>query len=78
MEENIKKSESAVNNEVTINEIRQRAFISVQELSQILGLGLTYTYEFIKSEECQFNVLKAGKRYIIPANSFLAWYDNLK
>lgn len=29
MEENIMKSESAVNNEVTINEIRQRAFISV-------------------------------------------------
>ena len=64
--------------EININEIKERAFINAKELSKILGLGLTYTYDFIRSEECPFNIIKTGKRYIIPTNSFLAWYESLK
>lgn len=57
---------------------REKSFISVTELSNILGVSRTYAYQIVAGAECGFNVVRMGKRFIIPTNSFFKWYDSLK
>ena len=52
-------------------------FFSVAEISNILGLSRSRTYELICSVDCPFNAVKIGKRICVPANSFYKWYDSL-
>lgn len=58
-------------------EIRKKEFMNVEELSKILGISRTYTYQVVTAPECEFNVVKLGRRLIIPTNSFFKWYDSL-
>lgn len=52
-------------------------FFSVAEISNILGLNRTRTYELICSDACPFNAVRIGKRICVPANSFYKWYESL-
>lgn len=57
--------------------LKDKDFINVAELASILGLSVSYTYDFVKSEECPFKVLLVGKkRMVIPVNSFCKWYES--
>ena len=52
-------------------------FFSVAEISNILGLSRSRTYELVCADDCPFNAVKIGKRIYIPANSFYKWYESL-
>ena len=52
-------------------------FYKVEEVSKMLGLSRSKTYELVCSSECPFLVLKIGRRICIPENSFLKWYNSL-
>jgi len=52
-------------------------FYTVQEIADIMGIGKSLAYKFVTSDKCPFTVLKLGKRYCIPKNSFYQWYDEL-
>ena len=52
-------------------------FFSVAEISNILGLSRSRTYELICSDACLFNAVRIGKRICVPANSFYKWYESL-
>lgn len=60
-----------------MSEREEPKFFSVSEISDILGLSRSRTYELICSEDCPFNAIKVGKRICIPANSFYRWYESL-
>ena len=53
-------------------------FFSVPEVSQILGLSVSRTYQLVRSAECPFGAIGIGKRIIIPANSLYSWYNRLE
>ena len=58
--------------------LKDKDFISIAELADILGLSVSYTYNFVKTDECPFKVLVVGKkRIVIPVNSFCKWYESL-
>lgn len=59
-----------------LEKLRDKAFMSVAELVEIMGMSRAYTYEFIKSDSCPFKVIAIGKRFVIPTNSFFEWYDS--
>ncbi len=69
--------DNMVKNAIDIDELRRKPFMDVKTLSEVMGMGMTYLYDYIKGQSCQFNVVKMGKRYIIPTNSFFSWYDGL-
>lgn len=50
---------------------------SVSDISNILGVSRSKTYELVCSDDCPFNAVKIGKRICIPANSFYKWYESL-
>ena len=52
-------------------------FFSVAEISNILGLSRSRTYELVCADNCPFNAIKIGKRICVPANSFYKWYESL-
>ena len=52
-------------------------FFSVAEISNILGLSRSRTYELVCADDCPFNAIKIGKRICVPANSFYKWYESL-
>lgn len=52
-------------------------FFSVADISNILGLSRSRTYELVYSDDCPFNAVKIGKRICIPANGFYKWYESL-
>ena len=60
-----------------MSEREEPKFFSVAEISNILGLSRSRTYELICSEDCPFNAVKIGKRICVPANSFYKWYESL-
>jgi excisionase family DNA binding protein len=63
---------------LTLEEIKERVFLTPQEVADILGFSKSFLYEFIKGDECPFYVLQVGARYTIPTNSFLSWYESMK
>ena len=62
---------------MAIEELRKKQFMSVDVLASILGISRTYTYQVVAAPECEFIVVKLGRRFIIPTNSFFKWYDSL-
>lgn len=66
------------NRALTMEEIRERVFLTPQETADILGFSKSFLYEFIKGDGCPFYVLQVGARYTIPTNSFLSWYESMK
>lgn len=52
-------------------------FFSVAEISIILGLSRSRTYELICSDDCPSNAVKIGKRICVSMNSFYKWYESL-
>lgn len=52
-------------------------FYTVEEISKILRLSRSKTYELVCSSECPFLALKIGRRNCILGNSFLKWYNSL-
>ncbi len=52
-------------------------FYSVAEVSEILGISRSKAYEWVVSPYCPFLVMRIGRRVIIPANNFNAWYESL-
>lgn len=57
--------------------LRTQHFLSVAEVSDIMGMGKSKCYEYINSPDCPFNVVKIGRLKKIPSNSFFRWYDSL-
>lgn len=60
-----------------MSEREEPKFFSVAEISNLLGLSRSRTYELICSEDCPFKAVKIGKRICVPANSFYKWYESL-
>lgn len=54
----------------------------VVDIQKMLGLGRTKTYEFLEEvykNQKPFNVIRIGKLYKIPKNSFDQWvYSGMK
>lgn len=63
---------------LTLEEIKERVFLTPQEVADILGFSKSFCYDFIKDDDCPFYVLKVKARYTIPTNSFLSWYESMK
>ncbi|MCR5775553.1 MAG: hypothetical protein K6G42_10755 [Lachnospiraceae bacterium] len=55
---------------IDIDELRRKPFMDVKTLSEVMGMGMTYLYDYIKGQNCQFNVVKMGKRYINSYKQF--------
>ena len=67
------------NRSLTLEEIKERVFLTPQEVADILGFSKSFCYDFIKNDDiCPFYVLQVKARYTIPTNSFLSWYESLK
>ena len=49
----------------------EKATMSVQDLSEKLGISLPKAYELVKQPG--FPVLKIGTRILIPVDAFKAW-----
>ena len=49
---------------------QEMKFYSVAEVSKMLGISRSRTYEWVISPQCPFLVLRIGRRIIIPANDF--------
>ena len=58
--------------------IRDKEFINVTELAELMGISRAYAYEYVKTPGCPFTCLQMGKRIIIPTNDFFRWYDSLQ
>ena len=56
---------------------KDKEFINVTELAEIMGISKAYAYIYVKSPDCPFVCLQMGKRIIIPTNDFFRWYDSL-
>ena len=52
-------------------------FYTVDEVSKMLRLSRSKTYEFVCSPDCPFLALRVGRRICIPGNNFLKWYNSL-
>lgn len=61
-----------------VAELGNRRFMTVSEVAEVMGISKALAYTYVRSEECEFNVVMINRRIIIPANSFYQWYDSLK
>jgi predicted DNA-binding transcriptional regulator AlpA len=61
----------------TFDDYRKKYFITVEELSEIMRLSRSATYNYVKSSDCPFYREQIGKRIVIPTKSFFQWYDAL-
>lgn len=51
----------------------EKATLSVRELSEMLGIGLTTTYELVRKKE--FHTIKVGRRILIPKVTVKKWLE---
>lgn len=59
------------------NEVEKKAY-KVEDVQNLLGLGRSKAYEFIENvyyDRKPFRVLKIGRSYRIPCNSFDRWLN---
>lgn len=56
---------------------REKDFLLVDEVKNILRIGKSQCYDFVNSPDCPFNVIRVGKLIRIPSNNFFKWYDSL-
>ena len=61
-----------------VKELGNRRFMTVSEVAEVMGISKALAYTYVKSEECEFDVVMIKSRIIIPANSFYQWYDNFE
>ena len=52
-------------------------FMRVDEVAAILNISKSLAYEYMQGADCPFAVLKINSRYVVPYNSFCAWYESL-
>jgi len=45
--------------------LREKEFINVKELADILNVSKTYAYELLNSSDCPFNAIRLGKKRIL-------------
>jgi excisionase family DNA binding protein len=50
-------------------------YLSAEEISAYLGLGLTATYELLHDPDCP-KIIR-GRRIIVPRDKFLQWLDQI-
>ncbi len=55
--------------------MQDKATISVQELSSIMGISLPKAYELAHSQD--FPTIKIGTRILIPVEAFNEWIVNM-
>lgn len=51
----------------------EKATLTVRELSEMLGIGLTTTYDLIKQK--QFHTIKIGRKILIPKATVKKWLE---
>lgn len=51
----------------------EKATLTVRELSEMLGIGLTTTYELVRKKE--FHTIKVGRRILIPKVTVKKWLE---
>lgn len=51
----------------------EKATLTVRELSEMLGIGLTTTYELVRKKE--FHTIKVGRRILIPKITVKKWLE---
>ena len=51
----------------------EKATLTVRELSEMLGIGLTTTYELVRKKE--FHTIKVGRRILIPKATVKKWLE---
>lgn len=56
------------------NELRQKPLLNAKEAQQILNLGRTSTYKFLKNNP-PFRVLYINDSIRIPSKDFFDWID---
>ena len=61
-----------------VAELGNRRFMTVSEVAEVMGISKTLAYAFVRSDECEFNVVTINRRILVPENSFYQWYDSLK
>ncbi len=49
-------------------------FLTVSDISRIMGIGLNKAYDLFHSEN--FPSIRLGKRMVISKNAFVKWADN--
>ena len=64
-------------NIMSVEDYRKIAFLTAKEVSAGVRIRRGLVYEWFRQEECPINAVKVNDRYIIPTNSFFAWYDSL-
>lgn len=57
--------------------MRDREFMTVEQLAEVMHISKSYAYMFVKSKELPFVCIHLGRRVVIPTNSFYSWYDSL-
>ncbi len=51
----------------------EKATLTVRELSEMLGIGLTTAYDLIKQK--QFHTIKVGRKILIPKTTVQKWLE---
>ena len=51
----------------------EKATLTVRELSELLGIGLTTAYDLIKKN--QFHTIKVGRKILIPKVTVSKWLE---
>ncbi len=51
----------------------EKATLTVRELSEMLGIGLTTAYGLIKQK--QFHTIKVGRKILIPKATVQKWLE---
>jgi excisionase family DNA binding protein len=64
--------------EEKLQDLRNEAFITVDELATIMRISRSMAYKYVKSRECPFNRQQIGTRILIPTKTFFQWYDSLE
>lgn len=57
---------------LTLDDVRDRATITVDEVATLLSIGRTGAYASARAGD-SFPVLKIGRRYVVPVPALLAW-----
>lgn len=60
-----------------MSDYREKDFLTVVEVAEILRIGKSKCYDLANSPDCPFNVVKFDRLIRIPTNNFFRWYDGL-
>lgn len=63
---------SAFGNVLTLDDIRDRATINVEEVALVLGISRLSAYTHARSGDA-FPVKRIGRRWLVPVPALLAW-----